>query len=45
MYYNNVACIHYAMGKPNLALFYLKKALEENEKALEQVQVKEAGIL
>ena len=34
MYYNNMACIHFRMGKPNLATFYLHKASQENEAAL-----------
>ncbi|XP_015110061.1 CCR4-NOT transcription complex subunit 10 [Diachasma alloeum] len=41
LYYNNVACINYANGKPNLAAFYFQKALEENKKAVESVRVKE----
>ncbi|XP_033183270.1 CCR4-NOT transcription complex subunit 10 [Bombus vancouverensis nearcticus] len=41
LYYNNMACLHLAMGKPNLASFYLRKALHENKCALESVQVKD----
>lgn len=33
LFYNNNACIHHYMGKPNLACFYLQKALQENEVA------------
>ncbi|XP_076226498.1 CCR4-NOT transcription complex subunit 10 isoform X2 [Nomia melanderi] len=43
LYYNNMACIHLAMGKPNLACFYLKKALHENKCAVESVQSKDSG--
>lgn len=43
LYYNNMACLHLAMGKPNLASFYLRKALHENKCALEGVQVKDSG--
>uniref|UniRef100_A0A0C9RUB3 CCR4-NOT transcription complex subunit 10 n=1 Tax=Fopius arisanus TaxID=64838 RepID=A0A0C9RUB3_9HYME len=42
LYYNNVACINYANGKPNLAAFYFQKALEENKKAMESVRVRDA---
>lgn len=41
LYYNNMACLHLAMGKPNLACFYLRKALHENKCALESIQVKD----
>ncbi|XP_050585133.1 CCR4-NOT transcription complex subunit 10 [Bombus affinis] len=41
LYYNNMACLYLAMGKPNLASFYLRKALHENKCALESVQVKD----
>ncbi|GLH02442.1 CCR4-NOT transcription complex subunit 10 [Gryllus bimaculatus] len=33
-FYNNNGCIHHYLGKPNLACFYLQKALLENENAL-----------
>ncbi|XP_051175412.1 CCR4-NOT transcription complex subunit 10 [Leptopilina boulardi] len=39
LYYNNMACIHYSLDKPNLACFYLYKALEENEKAVKNLQI------
>ncbi|XP_043587061.1 CCR4-NOT transcription complex subunit 10 isoform X2 [Bombus pyrosoma] len=45
LYYNNMACLHLAMGKPNLASFYLRKALHENKCALESVQVKDSDPL
>lgn len=35
LYYNNIASLHFAMGKPNLSSFYLRKALEENKKAVD----------
>ncbi|XP_066592790.1 CCR4-NOT transcription complex subunit 10-B [Prorops nasuta] len=41
LYYNNMACLHLAMGKPNLACFYLQKALNENKSAIESVQGKD----
>lgn len=31
IFYNNVGCIHFYMGKPNLGHFYTKKALTEFE--------------
>ncbi|XP_046143987.1 CCR4-NOT transcription complex subunit 10 isoform X1 [Osmia bicornis bicornis] len=43
LYYNNMACIHLAMSKPNLACFYLRKALHENRCAMESVQTKDSG--
>lgn len=45
LYYNNMACIHLAMGKPNLACFYLRKALHENKSSLESVQTKDSDPL
>lgn len=42
IYYNNIACINFARGKPNLAAFYLQKALTENKKAVVSVRVKDA---
>ncbi|XP_015190181.1 PREDICTED: CCR4-NOT transcription complex subunit 10 [Polistes dominula] len=45
LYYNNMACIHLAMGKPNLACFYLRQALYENKTAVESVQVKDTDPL
>ncbi|XP_043528769.1 CCR4-NOT transcription complex subunit 10 [Frieseomelitta varia] len=45
LYYNNMACLHLAMGKPNLACFYLRKALHENKCALESIQVKDNDTL
>ncbi|KAK6623980.1 hypothetical protein RUM44_010837 [Polyplax serrata] len=34
LYYNNMACIHHCLRKPNLACFYLQKAIKENEEAV-----------
>ncbi|XP_076248278.1 CCR4-NOT transcription complex subunit 10 isoform X2 [Calliopsis andreniformis] len=45
LYYNNMACIHLAMGKANLACFYLRKALHENKCAIEGVQAKDSDPL
>ncbi|XP_065065150.1 CCR4-NOT transcription complex subunit 10-like [Rhopilema esculentum] len=30
LYYNNMSCIHFKLGKYNLGIFYARKALEEN---------------
>ncbi|XP_014206683.1 CCR4-NOT transcription complex subunit 10 isoform X1 [Copidosoma floridanum] len=38
LYYNNMASIHFALGKPNLASYYLKAAINENKKAVENLQ-------
>ncbi|XP_021933283.1 CCR4-NOT transcription complex subunit 10 isoform X3 [Zootermopsis nevadensis] len=32
-YYSDMGCIHHYMGKPQLACYYLQKALQENEMA------------
>lgn len=45
LYYNNIACLNLAMGKPNLACLYLQKALHENKCAVESVQVKDTDPL
>lgn len=37
MYYNNVGCIHFYMGKPNLASFYFNKALQEHDNAIKNL--------
>ncbi|XP_075443150.1 CCR4-NOT transcription complex subunit 10 isoform X1 [Ascaphus truei] len=37
MFWNNLGCIHFAMGKHNLGLFYYKKALQENDNACAQL--------
>ncbi|XP_029211498.2 CCR4-NOT transcription complex subunit 10-like isoform X1 [Acropora millepora] len=34
MYYNNLGCIHFQLHKYNLAAFYFRRALQENDKAL-----------
>lgn len=41
IYYNNMACINYSRSKPNLAVFYLEKALEENKKSIESIRCKD----
>ncbi|XP_024943516.1 CCR4-NOT transcription complex subunit 10 isoform X2 [Cephus cinctus] len=41
LYYNNIACLYHSMGKPNLACFYLQKALQENKNAMDSVRVKD----
>ncbi|XP_051878822.1 CCR4-NOT transcription complex subunit 10 isoform X2 [Pristis pectinata] len=37
MFWNNLGCIHFAMGKHNLGIFYFKKALQENDVACVQL--------
>ncbi|KAI2655554.1 CCR4-NOT transcription complex subunit 10 [Labeo rohita] len=37
MFWNNLGCIHFAMGKHNLGLFYFKKALQENDHVCAQL--------
>ncbi|XP_030061906.1 CCR4-NOT transcription complex subunit 10 isoform X3 [Microcaecilia unicolor] len=39
MFWNNLGCIHFAMGKHNLGIFYFKKALQENDNACAQLAV------
>ena len=33
-YFNNIGCIHHHLGRYNLAAHYLRKAIEENDAAL-----------
>jgi len=33
-YFNNIACVHYQLGKYSLAAHYFTKAIEENDAAL-----------
>ena len=33
-YFNNIACVHYQLGKYSLAAHYFRKAIEENDAAL-----------
>uniref|UniRef100_A0A8C9WCI7 CCR4-NOT transcription complex subunit 10 n=1 Tax=Scleropages formosus TaxID=113540 RepID=A0A8C9WCI7_SCLFO len=44
MFWNNLGCIHFAMGKHNLGLFYFKKALQENENTCAQIAKRFSGI-
>ncbi|XP_068092328.1 CCR4-NOT transcription complex subunit 10 isoform X2 [Hyperolius riggenbachi] len=37
MFWNNLGCIHFAMGKHNLGLFYFKKSIQENDHACAQL--------
>ncbi|XP_075896822.1 CCR4-NOT transcription complex subunit 10 isoform X1 [Nelusetta ayraudi] len=37
MFWNNLGCIHFAMGKYNLGIFYFKKALQENDHTCAQL--------
>ncbi|XP_055347078.1 CCR4-NOT transcription complex subunit 10-like [Paramacrobiotus metropolitanus] len=39
LYYNNMACIHSAMGKNTIATVYFNLALEENTKAMQALQM------
>ncbi|XP_050996583.1 CCR4-NOT transcription complex subunit 10 isoform X5 [Acomys russatus] len=37
MFWNNLGCIHFAMSKHNLGIFYFKKALQENDNVCTQL--------
>ncbi len=37
LFYNNMSCIHFRMKKFNLAVFYARKALEENITAMKSL--------
>uniref|UniRef100_A0A673TF23 CCR4-NOT transcription complex subunit 10 n=1 Tax=Suricata suricatta TaxID=37032 RepID=A0A673TF23_SURSU len=37
MFWNNLGCIHFAMSKHNLGIFYFKKALQENDHVCAQL--------
>ncbi|XP_048861424.1 CCR4-NOT transcription complex subunit 10 isoform X1 [Brienomyrus brachyistius] len=37
MFWNNLGCIHFAMAKHNLGIFYFKKALQENDNMCLQI--------
>ena len=39
MYFNDLGCIHFQLQKYNLAAFYFRKALQENNKALSSLPV------
>ncbi|XP_077125087.1 CCR4-NOT transcription complex subunit 10 isoform X1 [Ranitomeya variabilis] len=43
MFWNNLGCIHFAMGKHNLGLFYFKKAIQENDNACAQLSTPDQG--
>ncbi|XP_037088706.1 CCR4-NOT transcription complex subunit 10-B-like [Pollicipes pollicipes] len=43
MYYNNLACIHHYLNKPNVAAYYLQKAMAENDAATAVPQTKAEG--
>ncbi|KAM4029419.1 CCR4-NOT transcription complex subunit 10 isoform 2-T3 [Anomaloglossus baeobatrachus] len=43
MFWNNLGCIHFAMGKHNLGLFYFKKAIQENDNACAQLSTADQG--
>ncbi|XP_066441839.1 CCR4-NOT transcription complex subunit 10 [Eleutherodactylus coqui] len=43
MFWNNLGCIHFAMGKHNLGLFYFKKAIQENDNACAQLSTGDQG--
>ncbi|XP_071957629.1 CCR4-NOT transcription complex subunit 10-like [Antedon mediterranea] len=40
MYYNNIACIHFHMHKYNLAVFYARRAIQENINAVQEIPKK-----
>jgi hypothetical protein len=39
-----MGCLHHYMAKPNLAAFYLQKALQENEAALKAFPKPDQGL-
>ncbi|XP_066546693.1 CCR4-NOT transcription complex subunit 10 isoform X2 [Amia ocellicauda] len=43
MFWNNLGCIHFAMGKHNLGIFYFKKALQENDHTCAQLALNSNG--
>ncbi|XP_015212573.2 CCR4-NOT transcription complex subunit 10 isoform X1 [Lepisosteus oculatus] len=43
MFWNNLGCIHFAMGKHNLGIFYFKKALQENDHTCAQLSASSNG--
>uniref|UniRef100_A0A1B6E480 CCR4-NOT transcription complex subunit 10 n=1 Tax=Clastoptera arizonana TaxID=38151 RepID=A0A1B6E480_9HEMI len=43
LYHNNMGCLHHYMGKPNLASFFINKALQENINALKVFSKTESG--
>ena len=43
MYYNNLACIHHYLNKPNVAGYYLRRAIAENDAATAPPQTKGEG--
>ena len=43
--FNNIGCIHYQVGKFNLAAHYIRKAIEENDAALNGFPPLDKGIL
>lgn len=45
LFYNNMACLYLAMGKPTLACSYLQRALHANDCALKSTQVKDSDSL
>ncbi|XP_078720024.1 CCR4-NOT transcription complex subunit 10 isoform X1 [Lampetra fluviatilis] len=42
MFWNNLGCIHHAMGKHHMAMFYFKRALQENDNTCAQL-LKQVG--
>ena len=42
-HYNNLGCIHHKIGKHALAAFYFRKALEENDSALNDFPPQDKG--
>ncbi|MBN3273549.1 CNO10 protein, partial [Polyodon spathula] len=43
MFWNNLGCIHFSMGKHNLGIFYFKKALQENDHTCSQLVASGTG--
>ena len=45
LYFNNLGCLHYHMGKHSLACYYFSKALHENDSALNDFPPLEKGCI
>lgn len=44
LFYNNMGCIHFYMGRPNLGCLYFQKALQENESAIKRLIKPDQGV-
>lgn len=43
LFYNNMGCIHFYMGRPNLGCHYFQKALHENEQVVKRLTKADLG--